>query len=259
MRIQIFDVCWVYAYKFKALAEHTLTKSLIFLLVTAVWSAYAYKFNAFAEHTHTNLRRMLSMRVQIHNVCWVCAYKFITYAEHTHTNLSRMLSIRVQIHNVCWVCAYKVFQQKEIVTVIGSNVVSGLYVVMGNTKISYCIQYFGSGSARIGNFLPIRIRIRIRYNLTSRIRIQIQIYYWGSGLLYEKWSDKDTIYDIKSSGSGSEITLAVGSGSDITRQVGSRSGSVMSYQVGSGSINNSSDPQHWSYHLVMSSVYQILL
>jgi hypothetical protein len=115
MRIQIFDVCWVYAYKFKALAEHTLTKSLIFLLVTAVWSAYAYNFNAFAEHTHTNLRRMLSMRVQIHNVCWVCAYKFITYAEHTHTNLSRMLSIRVQIHNVCWVCAYKVFQQKEIV------------------------------------------------------------------------------------------------------------------------------------------------
>jgi len=185
----------------------------------------------YDQHTRTNLMRLLSIRIQIWDVCWVCAYKFITYAEHTHTNLSRMLSIRVQIHNVCWVCAYKVFQQKEIVTVIGSNVVSGLYVVMGNTKISYCIQYFGSGSARIGNFLPIRIRIR-NY-LTSRIRIKN--YYWASGLLDEKCSDKDVILDIKSSESGSEkeITWSVGSGSEITRQVGS--GSVMIHWVGSGS------------------------
>jgi len=41
-------------------------------------------------------------------------------------------------------------------------------------------------------------RIRIRNKLISRIRIRIQNYHWGSGLLKDKCSDKNTIFNIKS-------------------------------------------------------------
>ena len=80
--------------------------------------------HAHAEDTSTNLKGMLSMRIQIYAVCWVYVYKFTAYAEdtltnsgffglskayaeHTHTNLRRMLSIRVQIQGLCWGYAYK--------------------------------------------------------------------------------------------------------------------------------------------------------
>ena len=47
--------------------------------------------------------------------------------------------------------------------------------------------------------LPSRIWIRIRNKLMSRIRIRIRNYHWGSGLLKNKCSDKNTIFNIKSS------------------------------------------------------------
>jgi len=47
--------------------------------------------------------------------------------------------------------------------------------------------------------LSSRIRIRIRNKLISRVRIRIRNYHWGSGLLKEKCSDKNTFFNIKSS------------------------------------------------------------
>jgi len=47
--------------------------------------------------------------------------------------------------------------------------------------------------------LPSRIWIRIRNKLISTGRIRIRNYHWGSGLLKAKCSDKNTIFNIKSS------------------------------------------------------------
>jgi len=57
--------------------------------------------------------------------------------------------------------------------------------------------------------LPSRIRIRIRNKLKSRIRIRIRNYRWGSGLLKKKCSDKNTIFNIKSSISAQKLPLNV--------------------------------------------------
>ena len=59
--------------------------------------------------------------------------------------------------------------------------------------------------------IRIRIRIRIQNKLISRIRIRIRIrnYRWGSGLLKKKCSDKNTIFNIKSSISAQKLPLNV--------------------------------------------------
>ena len=115
MRLQIYAVCWVYVYKCTAYAEDTLTNSGFFGLS-----------KAYAEHTHTNLRRMLSIRVQIQGLCWGYAYKYNAYTERAHTNLCRMLSMRLQNQNVCWVYACNVEWQKDYLADVWGHVRSTL-------------------------------------------------------------------------------------------------------------------------------------
>jgi len=132
----------------------------------------------------------------------------------------------------------------------------------------------GCGSARIRNFLPIRIWIRIRddmtcltrilicirNDMTSRIRIQIWNYhasrkenamkntsFWITkfnfwlimcfGLTNEKSCENFTKKKWILSGFGSETTWKVGSGSRsvINWQIWYRSRFVKTWQVGSGS------------------------
>jgi len=115
--------------------------------------------------------------------------------------------------------------------------------------------------------LPSRIRIRIWNKLMSRIRIRIRNYHWGSGLLKNKCSDKNTIFKLKSSIWAQKWPLNAHSdfkfenftkiSCKISRKFQSRiririqkdpragSGSEMTLQVGSGSEIIVSDPQHW--------------
>jgi len=102
--------------------------------------------------------------------------------------------------------------------------------------------------------LPYRIQICILNKLISRIWIRIRNHYWGSGLLKDKCSDENTIFNIKSSISAQKLTLNLHSNfkcknftniSQTRIQIRIRkdpwagSGSEMTLQVGSGSSSRS--------------------
>jgi len=111
------------------------------------------------------------------------------WTSHNTCSGSALLSLQIRIRFQCLGSMQRILNKQQ-----------KIYLHMKKTVLRIRIR-------KDPKLLPSRIQFGNK--LISRIRIRIRNYHWGSGLLKTKCSDKNTIFNMKSSTSAQKWPLNV--------------------------------------------------